>query len=100
VRHYDARRVLAGIGRDLVAQTSALGSAMGTFLLRRRSRFERLEEQLKALSPVAILERGYALIFDSSGKLVKDSEQVEVGSEVSARLARGRLVAKVEKKSD
>jgi len=100
VRHYDARRVLAGIGRDLVAQTSALGSAMRTFLLRRRSRFERLEEQLKALSPVAILERGYALIFDSSGKLVKDSAQVEIGSEVSARLAKGSLVAKVVKKSD
>ncbi|HUK46319.1 MAG TPA: exodeoxyribonuclease VII large subunit [Terriglobales bacterium] len=100
VRHYDARRVLAGIGRDLLAQTSALGSAMRTFLLRRGSRFERLEEQLKALSPVAILERGYALIFDSSGKLVKDSAQVEIGSEVSARLAKGSLVAKVEKKSD
>lgn len=99
VRHYDARRVLAGIRRDLTSETAALGAAMRTALLRRRSRFEQLERQLKALSPVAILERGYALIFDSSGKLVKDSAQVTTGDEISARLARGSLSARVEKKT-
>jgi exodeoxyribonuclease VII large subunit len=47
---------------------------------------------------MAILERGYALVFDSSGKLVKSSEQVEKGDEISARLAQGTLTARVEKK--
>src|SRR5581483_9518415 len=65
VRHYDARRVLAGMRRDLASKASAIGSAMNTVLLRRRSRLEQLEQQLKALSPVAILERGYALVFNS-----------------------------------
>ncbi|HEX3740902.1 MAG TPA: exodeoxyribonuclease VII large subunit, partial [Terriglobales bacterium] len=67
-------------------------------LLRRRSRIEQIEHQLKALSPVAILERGYALVFDASGNLVKNSAQVEIGDEISARLAHGSLTAKVEKK--
>jgi len=98
VRHYDARRVLAGMRRDLASHATATTSAMHTFLLRRRSRLEQIEHQLKALSPVSILERGYALVFDSSGKLVKNSAQVEVGDEVSARLARGSLIAKIEKK--
>jgi exodeoxyribonuclease VII large subunit len=97
VRHYDARRVLAGMRRDLAPHATAITSAMHTLLLRRRSRLEQIEHQLKALSPVAILERGYALIFDSSGKLVKNSAQVEMGDEISARLARGSLTAKVEK---
>lgn len=97
VRHYDARRVLAGMRRDLASHATAITSAMHTLLLRRRSRLEQIEHQLKALSPVAILERGYALIFDSSGKLVKNSAQVEMGDEISARLARGSLTAKVEK---
>jgi exodeoxyribonuclease VII large subunit len=100
VRHYDARRVLAGMRRDLASHATAITSAVHTLLLRRRSRVEQIEHQLKALSPVAILERGYALVFDSAGKLVKNSAQVEVGEEISARLAHGSLSAKVQKKSD
>jgi exodeoxyribonuclease VII large subunit len=98
VRHYDARRVLAGIRRDLDARTAALAAAMKTALLGYRSGFEQLEHRLKALSPVAILERGYALIFDSAGNLVKSSAQVQAGEEISARLAHGQLIARVENK--
>lgn len=100
VRHYDARRVLAGMRRDIASRSTAITSAMQTLLLRRRSRLDQIGHQLKALSPVAILERGYALVFDSAGNLLKDSVQVEVGDEISARLAHGLLTAKVEKKSD
>jgi exodeoxyribonuclease VII large subunit len=99
IRHYDARRVLAGMRRDLASHATAIASAMQTILLRRRSRIEQIEHQLKALSPVAILERGYALVFDSSGKLLKNSAQIEVGEEISARLSHGSLTAKVEKKN-
>jgi exodeoxyribonuclease VII large subunit len=99
VRHYDARRMLAGIRKDLATQTSAVGAAVRALLLRQKSRLDQAQHQLKALSPVAILERGYALVFDSSGKLLKDSEQVEQGDEISARLAHGTFTARVEKKS-
>jgi exodeoxyribonuclease VII large subunit len=56
-----------------------------------------LESGLKALSPVAILDRGYALLFNNKGQLVKDSAQVEAGDPITARLARGSLTARVEK---
>jgi exodeoxyribonuclease VII large subunit len=49
------------------------------------------------LSPLAILERGYALVFDAAGQLVKDSTQVNPGDEISARLARGAIQATVKK---
>jgi exodeoxyribonuclease VII large subunit len=98
VRHYDVRRVLAGIGQELVSSKAALTSAIKTSLFRNRSRLEQIEHQLKALSPVAILERGYALVFDAAGKLVKDSAQVQSGDEISARLAKGTVTARVEKK--
>ena len=97
VRHYDARRVLAGIRQDVKSRTAAMAVAMRNLLLRRRSRLDQLEHQLKALSPVAILERGYALVFDSAGKLVKNATQVDPGDEISARLAHGALTARVEK---
>ncbi len=76
VRHYDARRMLAGIGRELDGHMAAMTAAARTILLQRRSRLDRLSSQLEALSPLAILERGYALVFDASGKLVKDAAQL------------------------
>ncbi|MBV9341686.1 MAG: exodeoxyribonuclease VII large subunit [Acidobacteria bacterium] len=99
VRHYDARRMLVGMGRDLAAHVAAIAAAIHTALLRHRSGLEQLERQLKALSPLAILERGYALVFDPSGKLIKSSAQVATGDEISARLAEGSLIARVERKN-
>ncbi|HEV2696848.1 MAG TPA: exodeoxyribonuclease VII large subunit [Terriglobales bacterium] len=98
VRHYDVRRVLAGIRQKLASSNAAITATMKAALLRNRSRLEQLEHELKALSPMAILERGYALVFDSAGKLVKDSAHVTTGDEISARLAKGTLTARVEKK--
>jgi exodeoxyribonuclease VII large subunit len=97
VRHYDVRRRLAGIRQELDARMAALTAAIKTRLLEGKSRLDRLAGQIEALSPLAILERGYALVFDSSGKLLKDAARVKAGDEISARLARGGLTATVKK---
>jgi exodeoxyribonuclease VII large subunit len=97
VRHYDLRRVLAGIRGELAAGTAALAAAMRNQLLQNKVRVERMGRALETLSPLAILERGYALVFDSSGNLIKDAEQVKVGEEISARMARGEIRATVKK---
>ena len=99
VRHYDVRRRLAGIHQELDARMAALTAAIKTRLLERKSRLDQLAGQMEALSPVAILERGYALVFDSSGKLLKDAARVKAGDEISARLARGGLTATVKKRT-
>lgn len=98
VRHYDVRRVLAGMRKDLNAQATALVSAFRNLLLERKVRLERMDTALQALSPLAILERGYALVFDASGKLLKDAAQVKVGDEISVRLAKGTVEARVKKR--
>jgi exodeoxyribonuclease VII large subunit len=74
-------------------------SAFRNLLLERRVRVDRMETALQALSPVAILERGYALVFDGSGKLLKDARKVKAGDEISAKLAKGTVTARVEGKS-
>lgn len=99
VRHYDLRLVLGGVRKELNAAIAAMAAAARDLLLRRRSRLERLTSQMEALSPVAILERGYALVFDASGKLVKDAERVNVGEDITARVARGEIGATVKRKS-
>jgi exodeoxyribonuclease VII large subunit len=97
VRHYDVRRVLAGMKKDLDARTTATVSAVRNLLLERRVRVERMDTALSALSPLAILERGYALVFDASGDLLKDAAKVKAGDAISARLAKGTLSATVKK---
>ena len=97
VRHYDVRRVLSGIRRDLETQASALVAAARNSLLERKVRLDRIDTALHALSPMAILERGYALVFDASGALIKDAAQVHTGDKISAKLAKGAVDAKVSK---
>ena len=98
VRHYDLASVLASMRVGLGAGMAALAGAMRNLLLLHRTRVERLTTGLESLSPLAVLERGYALVFDASGKLLKDASGTEVGQEISARLARGEIVARVTKK--
>jgi exodeoxyribonuclease VII large subunit len=98
VRHYDVRRVLSGMKKDLHAQATALVSAFRNSLLERKVRLDRMDTALRALSPLAILDRGYALVFDSSGKLLKDAAKAKAGDEISARLAKGTVDATVKKR--
>lgn len=97
VRHYDLRRVLAGMRQELEAGTSALAATIRHALLLQRVRIERMTTALQALSPLAILERGYALVFDDAERLVKDAGTVSEGEKIRARVARGEIEALVKK---
>jgi exodeoxyribonuclease VII large subunit len=100
IRHYDLRLVLSGIHKQLDSGTAALVAVMRNVLLQHRVRSERLQTALESLSPLAILERGYALVFDSNGLLLKDVSGLKLGDEISARLARGEFQAAVTKKQE
>jgi exodeoxyribonuclease VII large subunit len=96
VRHYDMRRVLASMKRELDMQVGGMLSATRTLLLHHGARLNQVSGRLQALSPLAILERGYALVFDAAGNLVKDAAQVKAGDEITARLARGTIAAQIQ----
>jgi exodeoxyribonuclease VII large subunit len=100
IRHYDLRLVLGGMRKELDSKTSALAAVTRNVLLQHRVRLERLDTALQSLSPVAILDRGYALVFDSHGKLLKDVAAVKTGDDISARLARGEIRARVTDKKE
>src|SRR5260370_20641801 len=95
VRHYDARRRLAAIRQQLQAQVANLAAATHTRLLGSRGTLDRRTASLEALSPVAILNRGYALVFDAQGRLVKDAARLQARGDLSARRARGRVRARL-----
>jgi len=95
VRHYDARRRLAAIRQQLQAQVANLAAATHRRLLESRGALDRRTASLEALSPLAILNRGYALVFDANGQLLKDAARLKAGDNLSARLARGSVRARV-----
>jgi exodeoxyribonuclease VII large subunit len=54
---------------------------------------------LHAVSPLATLERGYAIVEDAeSGKVLMNADDAEVGKDIRARLATGELMATVKSK--
>jgi exodeoxyribonuclease VII large subunit len=95
IRHHDLRHQLAANHSSIESHLAALTSTMRRKLFAQRSRSERAGASLQALSPVAILERGYALVFDRNGTLVRDAVQVSRGDAIRARLGRGEINASV-----
>jgi exodeoxyribonuclease VII large subunit len=56
---------------------------------------------LEAVSPLATLHRGYAIVTrETDGALIEQSTQVEPGARIRARLAAGELLCRVEERVD
>jgi len=68
-------------------------------LRRSRERLGPLVRTLNAVSPLATLQRGYAIVVTAEGRILRDAADAAPGSIIEARLAHGTLRAKVEKAS-
>jgi len=62
----------------------------------REARLAALAANLEHLSPVRVLERGYSLVRDASGRLVRDAATLKSGERIDVRFARGGVKARVE----
>jgi exodeoxyribonuclease VII large subunit len=72
-----------------------LHSARTRPLLDAHTRLSRAVSQLKALSPLRVLERGYALVYGPNGNLLRSATEAPEGTSITAHLSKGRLRAKV-----
>ncbi len=55
----------------------------------------RLKNSLEQLSPQAVLARGYAMVHDETGKIIKSAQQLKTGNHVSIIFERGSADATV-----
>jgi exodeoxyribonuclease VII large subunit len=97
LRHQELQNRLSTMRRELAVRFTSLGNAMRHLIENRKARLQQLASQLRALSPLGILERGYALVFDEAGNLVTRSSQLSPGRQVRGRMARGGFTARVER---
>ena len=58
-----------------------------------------MSSNLKAVSPLAVLDRGYAIVMNDKGKALKSSKEVKVGDIINTRLAEGEIISNVSKKN-
>jgi exodeoxyribonuclease VII large subunit len=75
-----------------------LVARMDRLIVARRRRSESLKLQLEERSPLLLLERGYAIVSDSAGKVLRSADSVAIGQDISVRFARGELDATVRSK--
>ncbi|HUV38053.1 MAG TPA: exodeoxyribonuclease VII large subunit [Planctomycetota bacterium] len=92
-------RQLRGHVRQLIQRTDDLGTRLGVSLRALvRTLAERLRGdagRLESLSPLKVLERGYAITRTKSGVL-RDARDVTVGDVIDTILFRGRLTSRVQ----
>jgi exodeoxyribonuclease VII large subunit len=92
--HRGAHRAAERHAQRLVATHDRLRRAPLLALERRRATLDTLHARLGALSPVATLERGYAIVHRGE-ELVRASTQVERGDQIDVRVADGSFGATV-----
>src|ERR1700681_1358215 len=86
----DIRLQLAAARRRLEGSDATLAQSMRLRLSRARGALGQLEAHLKQLSPLTILERGYAIV-EREGKIVKSPDDAPTGSDVKVRVAQGEF---------
>jgi exodeoxyribonuclease VII large subunit len=67
-------------------------------LVQKKFVLKNLSTNLNAVSPLAVLDRGYAIVVDDSGKALTSSSNINVGETIHTRLANGNLTSNVTKK--
>jgi exodeoxyribonuclease VII large subunit len=96
ILRHDPRRALAQARERLAALHARLNHAMERALHASAFTVNALAARLHALSPLAVLDRGYALVLSPEGALIRTTAQLVPGSPVTTRLADGTFSSRVE----
>jgi exodeoxyribonuclease VII large subunit len=89
-------QVLAGQDERVRADRQAARRAFRVRIDAATAEVARLAGQVRALSPAATLERGYAVLRHAGGEVVRSPTDTSVGDLLEAVLAHGRLDVRVE----
>jgi exodeoxyribonuclease VII large subunit len=96
VLRHDPRQQLAHARGHFDACRSRLHRTLERTIEAARARLGALDAQLNSLSPLAVLDRGYALVLDAQGSLVRSIRQVAPGDNLRTRLGDGAFTSRVE----
>ncbi len=96
VLRHDPRQSLAHARERLLALRARLERSLERMLRSSAAMLGTLDARLHSLSPLAVLDRGYALVLSAEGSLVRSAAQLAPGDAVTTRLADGAFLSRVE----
>jgi exodeoxyribonuclease VII large subunit len=99
VLRHDPRQALAQARERLLAGQNHLHRAIERLLHARANTHSGLEARLHSLSPLAVLDRGYALVLSADGAVIRSAAQLTPGDSLTTRLADGSFSSRVESSS-
>ena len=91
-------RRLSGVGERLSSIVLSLERGMKRRIEEERRRVAGLARLLNSLSPLTVLDRGYAVVFDEGGRPMRASDDLQIGDPVSIALGKGSADCRVEGK--
>lgn len=83
---------------DVEETQQRLDKEMTNRLMQRAERWQYLTNRLEAVSPLAVMSRGYVMAVTSSGKLLTSVKQAEVGDRVTLHLQDGKIETNIQEK--
>ncbi len=83
----------------LKTELKSLNLQIKNIIDRKKLLLESISSNLKAVNPLAILDRGYAIVMNEEGRALKSSKDVKVGDTINTRLADGGFSSDVSKKN-
>lgn len=83
---------------NLRALQQQLGAAIQSKIADSGEKFRLAASTLDAISPLAVLGRGFALAQKESGEILRDAAQIEIGENLNLKLARGTLKCSITEK--
>ena len=94
----NAMRVIEKYQGMISSKMQSIQHQIKSAMIKKGYALKNLETNLGAVSPLAVLDRGYAIVMDSSGKALTSSANIKVGDSIQTRLATGHLISDVTKK--
>lgn len=90
------RQRLPLYAQQLAQQERRLRQAIFQILERRRATLNQTARALHAISPLATLDRGYAILFDDQNHVIRSTGSIAAGARVRAKVADGEMVLRRE----
>jgi exodeoxyribonuclease VII large subunit len=91
VLHHEPRQMVARARERLNVSRTRMERSIERTMRREAANAQALEAQLRALSPLAVLERGYALVLGVDGAVIRSASQVAKSDRVRTRLSDGEF---------
>ncbi|MCK0768835.1 exodeoxyribonuclease VII large subunit [Chromohalobacter canadensis] len=98
VERQDPRLAITSLQQRLTTLERQLHAALPRRLDQSRERLEALARELNAVSPLAVLGRGYSILEDDNRHIVRNAHDTQPGQTLTARLGEGRLKLEVKRR--